>query len=98
MSAAGVRASVAKPSVAPGLGFDGDVPVDDADPRRRVGSTFFNANPEVIKLSQPLLLLLLLLLLFVLPVYLLQHIDAVREQQVRQELFLLLLLGMQRRR
>lgn len=57
---------------------------------------FFKANPEIVKLSQSLLLLLLLLLLFVLLVYFLQHIDAVREQQVRQELFLfLLLLGVQ---
>lgn len=55
---------------------------------------FFKANPEVIKLSQPSLLLLLLLL-FILSVYLLQHIDAIREQQLGQELFFLLLLGVQ---
>lgn len=38
---------MAEPPVAPGLGFDGDVPVDDADPRRRVGSAARQAEKDV---------------------------------------------------
>lgn len=39
VSAAGVCVSMTRPSVAPGLGFDRDVAVNDADPGRRVSST-----------------------------------------------------------
>lgn len=39
MSAAGVCTRVTRPSVAPGLGFNRDVAVNDADPGRRVSST-----------------------------------------------------------
>jgi len=39
MSAAGVFVSVTRPSMAPGLGFNRDVAINDADPGRRVSST-----------------------------------------------------------
>lgn len=39
MSAASVRTSVTGSSVAPGLGFNRDVAINDADPGRRVGGT-----------------------------------------------------------
>lgn len=54
MSAAGVRASVAEPPVAPGLGLDRDVPVDDADPRRRVGSAARQAEKDCFQLNPSL--------------------------------------------
>lgn len=39
VSTVGVCMSVSRPSVAPGLGFNCDVAINDADPGRRVGST-----------------------------------------------------------
>lgn len=39
VTAAGVCVSVTRASVAPGVGFNCDVAINDADPGRRVGST-----------------------------------------------------------